>query len=125
MGVSKVENLVEQLIDKDKVVLDSLLIELAKVGLAQPDKAVKKLKDKGGIGVALGDSYQIDVLVLDMAKGGGAQGQDGGADLCIGNDLDAEDIGQAWAAVVAESAKDEVLALLIEDEDAGEHGGEV
>jgi hypothetical protein len=58
-----------------------------------------------------------------MAKRGRAEGQNGRAYLGVGDDLDAEDVGKARAAVVAEGAKDEVLALLIEDEDAGEHGG--
>ena len=58
-----------------------------------------------------------------MAEGGGAEGEDGRAHLGIRNDLDAEDVGEARAAVVAEGAENEVLALLVEDEDAGEHGG--
>ena len=56
-----------------------------------------------------------------MAEGGRTKSQDGGADQRVGNDLDAEDIGESWAAVVAEGAKDEVLALLVEDEDARDH----
>jgi len=59
-----------------------------------------------------------------MAEGGRAEGQDGRAHLCIGDDLDAEHVGEAGAAVVAEGAKDEVLAFLVENEDPGEHGGE-
>jgi hypothetical protein len=58
-----------------------------------------------------------------MAEGGRAERQDGRAHLGVGDDLDAEDVGEARAAVVAEGAEDEVLALLIEDKDAGEHGG--
>jgi hypothetical protein len=58
-----------------------------------------------------------------MAEGGRAERQDGRAHLGVGDDLDAEDVGEARAAVVAEGAEDEVLALLVEDEDAGEHGG--
>lgn len=57
-----------------------------------------------------------------MAKGGAPEGQDGRAHLGVGDDLDAEDVGETGAAVVAEGAEDEVLALLVEDEDARQHG---
>lgn len=59
--------------------------------------------------------------MLDMAEGGGAQSQDGRANQRVGDDLDAEDVGETRAAVVAEGAKDEVLALLVEDEDSRNH----
>jgi len=58
-----------------------------------------------------------------MAEGGGAEGEDGRAHLRIGYDLDAEDVGEAGAAVVAEGTEDEVLAFLVENENAGKHGG--
>ncbi|KAK5632863.1 hypothetical protein RRF57_008577 [Xylaria bambusicola] len=60
-----------------------------------------------------------------MAEGGAAEGQDGGADLRVRDDLDAEDVGKARAAVVAKGAEDEVLALLVEYQDAGQHGADV
>lgn len=41
----------------------------------------------------------------------------------VGDDLDAEHVGEAGATVVAKGAEDEVLALLVEDEDSGEHRG--
>ncbi|KAL8288318.1 hypothetical protein RB601_004651 [Gaeumannomyces tritici] len=102
------------LVDKHKVVLDGLLVELAKVPPPQLYQAVQELEDEGGIGVALGNSHQVDVLVLYMAEGGAAQRQDGRADLGVGDDLDAEDVGEARAAVVAEGAEDQVLALLVD-----------
>ena len=58
-----------------------------------------------------------------MAEGGAAQCQDRRANLSIGDDLNSEDIGKTWSAIVSEGAEDEVLALLVEDEDAGEHDG--
>ena len=59
--------------------------------------------------------------MLDMAECGGSKSQDGRADQRVGDDLDAEDIGETWAAVIAEGTKDEVLALLVEDEDTRDH----
>lgn len=59
--------------------------------------------------------------MLDVAKGGGAQGQDGRADQGVGDDLDAEHICQARTTIIAEGPEDEVLPLLIEDEDSGNH----
>ena len=62
--------------------------------------------------------------MLDMAEGGAAEGEDGRADLWVADDLDAEHVGEARAAVVAEGPEDQVLALLVEYEDPGQHRGE-
>ncbi len=56
--------------------------------------------------------------MLHMAEGGATQRQDGRPHLRVGDDLDAEHVGQPRAAVVAEGAEDEVLALLVEYEDS-------
>lgn len=57
-----------------------------------------------------------------MAERRASKRQDGRAHLGIRDDLDAKDIGESGSAVVAEGAENEVLALLVEDEDAGQHG---
>lgn len=59
--------------------------------------------------------------MLHMAEGSRPERKDRRADLRVRDDLDAEDIGQSWAAVITKSAEDEVLALLIEYENSGEH----
>ena len=59
--------------------------------------------------------------MLNMAEGRRAKCEDRRADLGIGDDLYAKHIGEARPAVVSKGAEDEVLALLIEDENAGEH----
>jgi hypothetical protein len=114
---------VQQLVDEHKVVLDRLLVKLAKVAPPQLDEAVEELKDERRVRVALGHRHQVDVLVLDMAERGAPQRQDGRAHLRVADHLDAEDVGEPRAAVVAEGAEDQVLALLVEDEDPGEHLG--
>lgn len=121
LGIAEVDNLVEQLVNKDEVVLDGLLVKLAKVAATQLDQAVQEFEDKSSIGIALGDGHQIDVLVLDMAEGGAAESENGRADLGVADDLDSEDVGESGAAVVSEGAKDQVLAFLVEDEDSGQH----
>ena len=63
--------------------------------------------------------------MADVREGGGAEGEDGRANVDVGDYLDAEDVGEAGAAVGAVGAEDEVLAFLVEDEDAGDHGGRV
>jgi hypothetical protein len=125
LRVPKIQNLIQQLIDQYEVVLYSLLVEFAEVSLSQSNQTIQKFKDQRRIGIALCYGDQIDVLVFDMAKGGGAKGENGRAHLRVGDDLYTEDIGKSRAAVVTEGAKDEVLTLLIEDEDSREHGGDV
>ena len=58
-----------------------------------------------------------------MAKCRGSKRQDGRPNLGVGYDLDAEDVGEPRAAIVAEGAEDEILALLVEDQDTREHCG--
>lgn len=106
---------IEQFVNQHEVVLYGLLVELAKVAPPQHDQSIEKLKHQRRIGIALGHRDQVDVLVFDMAKGGRAECQDRGADLRVGDDLDAKDVGETWAAVAAESTEDEILTLLVED----------
>ena len=106
---------IKQLVNQDKVVLDSLLVKLSKVAATQLDQAIEELEDESGIGVALGDGDEVDVFVLDMAEGGAAERQDGRSDLRIADDLDPEHVGESRSAIVAECPEDQVLAFLIED----------
>ena len=62
------ENTIQELVDKHKVVLDSLLIELPEIPLPKPHEPVEKFKDQRSIGVALSNCHHIDVLMLDMAE---------------------------------------------------------
>jgi hypothetical protein len=54
--------------------------------------------------------------MFNMAKCRRAQRKDWRSYLGVGYNLDTEDVGEPRAAVVSESAKYEVLALLIEYE---------
>ena len=106
MGIAKIQNLIQQFVHQHKVVLHGFFIEFPKVGLPQPDHAIYKLKHQRRVRVALRDGDQVYVLVLDMAEGGRAEGENGRAHLGVRDDLDAEDVGEARAAVVAEGAED-------------------
>lgn len=110
---------IQELIDQDEIVLDGLLIKLAKVPSTELNQAVEELKDQRSIGVTLGDSDEIDVFMFDMAESRAAEGKNRRSNLSVGNDLNAEYIGETWSTVVTESAEDEVLSLLIEDEHTG------
>ena len=60
--------------------------------------------------------------MFDMAESGRAERKDWGADLSIGDDLYAKDIGEAGSTVITKGTEDEVFTFLIEDEDTREHG---
>lgn len=91
---SRVEALtVQQLVDQNKIVLDGFLVKLAKVAFPELDKPVEELKHQRGVGIALCDCDEINVLVLDVAKGRAAESEDRGADLGVGYNLDAKDVG--------------------------------
>lgn len=92
---------VQELINQHEIILHGLFVKLPKVTPPQPHQPVEELEHQRCIGIALGHGHQVNVLVLDMAEGGRAEGQDRRADLRVGDDLDAEHIGQARSAVIA------------------------
>lgn len=59
--------------------------------------------------------------MFDVAESRRPKSEYRGANLGIGDDLDAEDVGEPWSAVVSKGAEDEVLAFLVEYQDTGEH----
>ncbi|QBZ55023.1 hypothetical protein PoMZ_10739 [Pyricularia oryzae] len=109
------------LIDKHKVVFDGLLVKLAKVTPPKLDEAVQKLKHESGVRIALGNGHQVDILVLDMAKGGASERQDRRTGFPSADDLNAEDVGKARATVISEAAEDEVFTFQVEKKHAGQH----
>ena len=115
---------IQQLINKHEITLHSLLVKLPKIPFPQRHESVQKLKHQRCIRIALRDRHQVDILMLHMTKSRASQRQDRTPNRRIANNLDAKDIREAWTTVVAEGAKDEVFAFLVEDEDAGEHRDE-
>lgn len=98
LRVAKIEDLIEQFVDEDEVVFDSFFVEFAKVGFAEGDETVEEFEDEGRVGIGFGYRDDVDVFVLDVREGGGPEGEDWGADLGVGDYLDAEDVGEAGAA---------------------------
>jgi hypothetical protein len=56
-----------------------------------------------------------------MTKSRATQGQDRGSYLRIRDDLDPEDISEAWPAVISKGPEYEVLPFLIEHQNSGQH----
>ncbi|TLD10525.1 hypothetical protein PgNI_06578 [Pyricularia grisea] len=109
------------LVDKHEVVLDGLLVKLAKVTPPELNEAVEKLKHKSSVRIALSNSHQVNVFMLDMAKGSASECQDRRPGFPSADDLNAEDIGKARAAVISEAAKDEVFTFQVKKKDARQH----
>ena len=66
--MTKVENLVEELVDEDKVLVDGVLSDLVKVGLECVDNLVQKLKDKSSIHVLSGNCSNKNLSNLDVEE---------------------------------------------------------
>jgi hypothetical protein len=66
LRVAEVHHLVQQLVDDDKVVADALLLELLEVLGEDLDDLVQEQQDLGGVGVALGEGEQVQVVVADV-----------------------------------------------------------
>ena len=123
MGVSEVQQLVEELVDEDKVVLYILLADLSEVGGHDIAHLEQELEDHGRVDILLGDGGEPDVGALDVEEGGARDVGDGGTDLLPRVDhVDAEGVDGVAADVVAVHARDEHLALVVVDEEAADHG---
>jgi hypothetical protein len=66
LRVAKVHHLVEQLVYDDEVVADGLLLERLEVFCKDLDDLVEEEKDLGGVGVALGEGEDVEVVMTDV-----------------------------------------------------------
>ena len=64
MGVAVVHHLVEQLVDDDEVVPDGLLLDILEVALEHLHQLMQEGEDHDGIVIFLGDSDQVEIIVL-------------------------------------------------------------
>ena len=82
LRVAVVHHLVEKFVDDDKVVPDGLLLERFEVLGEHLDDFVQEEQDLGGVGVALGQGEEVQVVVADVevvdALVGDARGNGGG-----------------------------------------------
>lgn len=87
-----------------------------------PERIIgKALEDQTRLDISFADSHTVNVFASHVRKSGAAEGGNGRADGRVGDALNAEDIGESRAHVLAEGAEDEQLVLLVEEENAGEH----
>lgn len=68
MGHGSDRSTVEELIDEHKVILDSFLVELSEVALAQAHKPIQEFEYKRSIGITLRHRHNVDIFVFDMAE---------------------------------------------------------
>lgn len=66
MRVPKVHHLVQQLVDDDKVVSDTLFLKLFEVLREDLDDLVQEQEDLGGICVALCYCKEVEVVMADV-----------------------------------------------------------
>ena len=66
LRVAKVHHLVEQLVYDDEVVADGFLLEDLEVLGEDLDDLVQEQEDLGGVGVALREGEEVEVVVADV-----------------------------------------------------------
>lgn len=66
LRIAKVHHFVEQFVDDDKVVADGLLLECLEVLGEDLDNLVQEEDDFGGIGIALGEGEEVEVIVANV-----------------------------------------------------------
>ena len=78
LRVSKVHHFVQQFIDDDEVVSDTLLLQHLEVFGEDLDDLVEEQEDLGGIGVSFGQGEDVEVTMTDIkvlygVSGGGSR----------------------------------------------------
>lgn len=66
LWITEVHHLIQQLIDDDEVVSDTLFLQLLEVLCKHLDDLVKEEKDFGGIGVPFRESEEVEVIMPDV-----------------------------------------------------------
>lgn len=66
LGVSKVHHLIQQFVNDDKVIANTLLLEDLEVFGEDLHKLVEEEEDLGGIRVSFGQSENVQVAVTDI-----------------------------------------------------------
>ena len=66
LRVAEIHHLIEELVDDDEVVADGLLFEGFEVLGEDFDDFVKEEEDLGGVGVALCEGEDVEVVVADV-----------------------------------------------------------
>jgi hypothetical protein len=112
---------IQYLVHQHKIVLHTLLVELVEIALSERPQALEELKDQRGVRIALRDCYEVYVFVTGMTECCATEGEDGRSYCWVGDDLDAEDVGETRATVGPEGAENEVFALLVEYQNSGYH----
>lgn len=93
---------IQQLINKHKIILDTLFVKLAKICFPQSPQPLQELKHQCCVRIAFRDRDQIYVLMSDVGKGCRPEGQYGRPDVDIGNDLDSKYVREARATIGSE-----------------------
>lgn len=66
LGITKVHHLVQQLVNNDKVVPDTLLLELLEVFRKHLDDLVQEKEDLGGIRIPFRKREKVEIVVTDV-----------------------------------------------------------
>jgi hypothetical protein len=66
LRVAKVHHFVEQFVDNDKIVADRFFFKCFEILRENFDDFVEEEEDLGGVGVALGQGEEVEVVVADV-----------------------------------------------------------
>lgn len=84
---------VEQFVNQHKVILHRFFVEFAKIRFTNGNKFVEEFKDEGSVHILFGRGRYEKVFMTNVEEGDVGVGGDGRANVRIGHDLNAKDIG--------------------------------
>ena len=81
--MTKVDNLIEKLVNEHKVLADRLLVHCLEVRLERLDDLVQQLKDQRSVHVVARNRHNKELALHDVAEGRAAHRLHGRADLLL------------------------------------------
>ena len=123
LGVTEVHDLIQDLVDEYKVILDILLADLPEVILHDIDHLQEELEDHGGVDILLGDGSEPEVGSLDVKVRCSRNVRHRRPHLAPGVDnVDSECVHSIAADIVPVDSGDENLALVVVAKQPTDHG---
>ena len=124
LGVAEVHDLIQDLVDEHKVVLDVFLADLPEVVLHDIDNLQEELEYHGGVHVLLGDGRQPEVGSLDVKVRGSRNVRHWRPHLTPGVDnVNSEGVHSIAPDIIPVDSGDENLALVVVAKQPPDHGG--
>ena len=122
LRVAEIQNLIQQLVNQDKVVLNILLVDLTKVTLHDFNHLGEEFEHQHRVHILLCDGTQPDVASFCVKEAGPGNVCDRGAHTlsCV-DYIDAKSVARVFADIIAVNSRYEHFALVVVQKQTANH----